>query len=145
MVLVGKLVLDFTNVDLAGETIDVRADIGAGQIEVKLTAASLASQGELQGSVSIWSGITNSLHSTIEGFLDSVDGVLTLRQEGMRDTITDFGEQIDAIDARLEIRRARYLKEFIRMEQLMSEMNSSLNTFNMMIANVPGIGSSGSS
>jgi phage shock protein PspC (stress-responsive transcriptional regulator) len=35
---VGKLVLDFTNVDLAGETIDVRADIGAGQIEVKLTA-----------------------------------------------------------------------------------------------------------
>jgi phage shock protein PspC (stress-responsive transcriptional regulator) len=35
---VGKLVLDFTDVDLAGETIDVRADIGAGQIEVRLTA-----------------------------------------------------------------------------------------------------------
>ena len=35
---VGKLVLDFTDVDLAGETIDVRADIGAGQIEVRLNA-----------------------------------------------------------------------------------------------------------
>lgn len=34
----GKLVLDFTAVDLAGETIDVRADIGAGQIEVRLAA-----------------------------------------------------------------------------------------------------------
>ena len=35
---VGELVLDFTDVDLAGETIDVRADVGAGQIEVRLTA-----------------------------------------------------------------------------------------------------------
>lgn len=34
----GKLVLDFTDLDLAGETVDVRADIGAGQIEVRLAA-----------------------------------------------------------------------------------------------------------
>ncbi len=34
----GKLVLDFTDLDLAGEIVDVRADIGAGQIEVRLTA-----------------------------------------------------------------------------------------------------------
>jgi len=34
----GKLVLDFTAVDLEGQTVDVRADIGAGQIEVRLAA-----------------------------------------------------------------------------------------------------------
>ncbi len=32
----GKLVLDFSNVELEGEIVEVRADIGAGQIEVTL-------------------------------------------------------------------------------------------------------------
>lgn len=32
----GHLILDFTEVDLAGESLEVRADIGAGKIEVRL-------------------------------------------------------------------------------------------------------------
>jgi hypothetical protein len=34
----GKLVLDFTEVDLAGESVDVKVDIRVGQIEVILAA-----------------------------------------------------------------------------------------------------------
>ncbi|MCP4548733.1 MAG: flagellar filament capping protein FliD [bacterium] len=114
-------------------------------VEVTITAAELASQGEDQGTVSIWSGITDSLYKTMDNFLDEVTGTIELRQTAMRDTIDDFDDQIKAIDSRLEIRRKRYTAEFQRMEQLISEMQSNSNSFNSMLASLPTISSSSSS
>jgi len=114
-------------------------------VQVNLTESMLLSQGEAQGRVSILSGVTDRLHRTLDNYLDSVDGIIARQQTGMRDTITDFNEQIAKIDARLEVRRDRYLGEFIRMEQLLSEMSSTSSMLQSLLANISPIGSSNSS
>ncbi len=108
-------------------------------LQVNLTTSTLASQGEAQGSVQIWSGVTNRLYQTLTDMLDSVDGTLSLRQDSIRDTVDDYEEQVEKIDARLVKRKERYLKEFLRMETTLSEMNSMSSTFQSMLANLPGI------
>ncbi len=114
-------------------------------LQVNLTEATLASQGAAQGDIQVWSGVTNRLHETLSSVLDSVQGTVTLRQDALRDTIDDYQEQVDKIDARLAKRKDRYLKEFLHMERLLSEMNSTSSSFMSMISSLPNVSSSSSS
>lgn len=115
-------------------------------VQVNLTEETLLAQGEAQGSVRVWSGVTDRLYRTLDDALDTVDGVLTIKQQGLRDTITDYDEQVKAIDDRLAKRKERYLREFQRMESLMAEMSAQSSTFTSMLANVSSTyGGSGSS
>ncbi len=114
-------------------------------LQVNLTTSTLASQGNAQGTVQIWSGVTNRLHQTLSGVLDSVDGIISTHQDSIRDKVDDYDNQVKKIDARLAKRKERYLKEFLRMETTLSELNSTSSTFQSMLANLPGIAASSNS
>lgn len=106
-------------------------------LEVRLTEASLAAQGESQGSVQVWSGVLDQLRRDVENYLDSAEGIFARRAQGIQNGIDDYDEQIEAMDARLEKRRERYLAEFSRMETLLAEMNSTSSTLTSMLASLP--------
>lgn len=110
-------------------------------LQVNLTEATLASQGEAQGTVQVWSGVTNRIHETLTKALDSVSGTLKQRQDAIRDQVDDYETQVEKIDARLAKRKERYLREFLRMETLLSEMNASSNSFMSMVSNLSTISS----
>ncbi|MBN2169880.1 MAG: flagellar filament capping protein FliD [Candidatus Krumholzibacteriota bacterium] len=106
-------------------------------LEVRLTEASLAAQGESQGSVQVWSGVLDQLRRDVENYLDSADGIFARRAQGIQNGIDDYDQQIEAMDARLEKRRERYLAEFSRMETLLAEMNSTSRTLSSMLDSLP--------
>jgi flagellar hook-associated protein 2 len=110
-------------------------------VEVRLTEAMLASQGQDQGSVQIFSGVMDRLHRSLDQDLDAVDGIVARRQTGIRNSIDEYEAEIAKIDERLEMRRERYLKEFMRMENLLAEMNATSSAFQSMLASIPQIGS----
>jgi flagellar hook-associated protein 2 len=114
-------------------------------LQVNLTTSTLSAQGEAQGTVQIWSGVTNRLHQTLAGVLDSVNGIISTHQDSIRDTVDDYDDQVKKIDARLAKRKERYLKEFLRMETTLSELNSTSSTFQSMMANLPGIAANSNS
>ncbi len=114
-------------------------------VQVNLTETSLAAQGQAQGSVRVWSGVTDRLYRTLDGALDSVDGILTIKQDSLRDTIADYEKQVKSIDARLAKRKDRYLAEFIRMESLLAEMSATSSAMNSMLANISAVSTSSSS
>lgn len=106
-------------------------------LEVRLTESSLAAQGESQGTVRVWSGVLDQLRRDVENYLDSAEGIFARRAQGIQNSIDDYDEQIEAMDARLEKRRERYLAEFSRMETLLAEMNSTSSTLTAMLADLP--------
>jgi len=93
-------------------------------VRVTLTADELASQGQDQGYVKVFSGVGDSLFRALDRYLDPAEGLLETRQNDMRSLIEDYEEQVEDFDERLEKRRERYLAEFAEMESLLSEMNN---------------------
>jgi flagellar capping protein FliD len=100
---------------------------------VKISAAELATQGEDQGRVKIFSGVSDGLYRSLENFLDPVHGILERKQEDMRTTIADFEEQVEAFDERLVSRKERYLAEFQHMETLISQLQNQNNMVMSML------------
>ena len=73
-------------------------------------------------------------------------GILTIKQQSLRDTITDYEKQVKEIDDRLAKRKERYLREFQRMESLLAEMSAQSSSFSSMLSNVSsGYGGGGAS
>ena len=55
---------------------------------------------------------------------DATSGALGQRIDGLNKTVEDMGKQITKADARLEIRRARYTRQFQAMEKSINSANS---------------------
>ena len=86
------------------------------------------------------------LERLLDDALDSTEGMLSRRKTVLEEAIADYGDQVDAIDARLAVRKERYLQKFATMERLLSEMQSTSSTLTSMLASIPSIRtSSGSS
>ena len=114
-------------------------------ILVKMTDQMLASQGEAQGSVGIYSGVTDRLNRILDEALELTTGTIAVKQESLQRRVDDLKKQVDRFDDRLQIRRDRYIDEFIRMEALIAEFQSSSSAFTSMLAQVPKFGSVGNS
>jgi len=104
---------------------------------VKLSASDLSSQGASQGRVKVFSGVEDGLYRALDSFLDPVDGILQRKQEDMRTSITDYQDQVTAIDDRLATRRERYLSEFQHMESLLSQLQNQSSMVMSMLGGMP--------
>ena len=120
-----------TGRNLVGDEENGRTD--GLSILVKISAAELAEQGEDQGRVKVFSGVSDGLYRSLENFLDPVHGILERKQEDMRTTIADFEDQVEAFDERLASRKERYLAEFQHMETLISQLQNQNNMVMSML------------
>ena len=100
------------------------SNIAGLSLRVNLTAAQLLSQGGDQGTVTITQGVTDALRRTLSSITDSVDGLVATREGAIEDTIAAAQDQINAMEARLELTRSTLLKQFTAMEIAIAEFNS---------------------
>ncbi len=94
------------------------------QLLVTITPDQLASQGEDQGYVKVTKGAAQRISELIETLTDTESGKLSLKQEALGDTIETYEDEISVIEARIEKKRERLLREFMLMESMIGELNS---------------------
>lgn len=134
--------------DAAG-TLNGTAASGSGQ---NLTGASgsageglklLIAGGALgsRGSITFSQGFAYQLDKLVDSFLSS-SGVLTSRTDGINSSIKDIENRREALNRRLETVEARYRKQFVALDTLISSMNQTSTYLQQQLANLPTVGGS---
>ena len=84
-------------------------------------------------------GIAVRLDALLEPYLQS-GGVFDSRNASLKSSIEDITDRRQALSARLEALRARYLKQFNALDGLLAELQSTSNFLSQQLAKLPGFG-----
>ncbi|MBI4649722.1 flagellar filament capping protein FliD [Candidatus Desantisbacteria bacterium] len=147
---IGTTILSESGVDVAG-TINGEACTGKGQvltgdedeehvdgmsIKINLTPAQLIAQGSAQGTVNLTLGIADRMYTLQSKIIDTNEGYVSLHQDAIKNTIDDYQEQIDKMEARLEKERQMLLTRFTAMEKALGLMKNQLSYLNGQISSL---------
>ncbi|GAA5234000.1 hypothetical protein FOZ76_09630 [Verticiella sediminum] len=69
-------------------------------------------------------GLSAKLDATIKTMLGT-DGLIANAQEGLKSTVEDIGKQYTRMETRIDDTMARYQAQFVALEKLMSQMNTT--------------------
>ncbi len=69
-------------------------------------------------------GIPGIIEELVKDYTDSIDGILTVRREGIDTQIQLQEDRIEAFDLRLEAKRQRLEAQFLAMEQTIAQLQS---------------------
>ncbi len=94
-----------------------------------------------RGSIGFSRGFAESVYDFLEGFLDSTDGSLTIRESGLNDSLEDISDERTALLVRLESVQARLVSQFSALDILVSQFQSTGNFLAQQLDNLPGWGS----
>jgi flagellar hook-associated protein 2 len=72
-------------------------------------------------------GIMGKFEQMVEKYLDTTDGILTIRGRGLESQIKLQNDRIAALDIRLEAKRMTLTRQFIAMEQAIGQIQSQGN------------------
>lgn len=123
----------YAGIDVAG-TINGEAATGTGQIlvgdasastsvedlTIKVTSTSTGSKGNVKLTV----GVGELMFNDIDSITDEIDGLLTIRMDGLQDTIDDMSKSIIAMEGRLAMESLRLNKQFVALELSLSKLQS---------------------
>ncbi len=127
----------YTGVDVAG-TINGEAATGTGQVlvgdappdtlsstsiedlTIKVTSTSTGQKGD----VKLTMGIGESMFSEIDSIIDQFDGLLTIRMDGLQDSIDDMQKTVFAMEGRLDMETSRLNRQFVALELNLSKLQS---------------------
>ncbi len=69
-------------------------------------------------------GVAELMYNNLTTMTDQFDGLLTIRMDGLQDTIDDKQETILAMEGRLVQEAARLNYQFVQLELNLSKLNS---------------------
>ncbi|HKJ95929.1 MAG TPA: flagellar filament capping protein FliD [Gammaproteobacteria bacterium] len=95
----------------------------ADGLRINLTSDATGSLGTLTFS----HGISDGLSSTLDGYLNSSDGLLDSITSGLKDQVDNIGTERADLQRRLDQIRQRYTKEFNAMDATVAKLNSTSN------------------
>lgn len=81
--------------------------------------------------------VADRLSKVLDGFLGA-QGRLSAQTDRLQQRLDDFGKQTDALDRRMELVRARYLKQFTALDSLLGQMQGTSSYLTQQLANLPG-------
>jgi flagellar hook-associated protein 2 len=93
-----------------------------------------------RGKVTFSQGYAYQLDKLVDSFLGS-NGILTSRTDGVNTSIKDIESRRVTLTRRLETIEARYRKQFVSLDTLISSMNRTSSYLQQQLANLPTIGS----
>ena len=82
-------------------------------------------------------GVAVRLDSSLDSYLDE-GGILESRTDGLESSLADIQKQNEDLDRRMENLEARYLAQFIAMDQTVAKYNSTGDYLTDALANLPG-------
>ena len=123
-------------VDVAG-TINGEAATGAGQIltgdapasgettsveglSIKVTSTTTGSKGNVKLTI----GVAAEMYNKLDFFTDQFDGLLTVRMDGLQDTIDSLQDTIDGMEERLVMERIRLENQFVQLEVSLARLQT---------------------
>jgi flagellar hook-associated protein 2 len=118
-------------------------DAVAGKLvidDAKLTTALTNNPSGVQQLLGATTGI-NGFAQSFEGILNSytqTGGILDIRVSSAADDVKDIGDQIAAMDQRLDMREALLKSQFAAMESIISGTQSMGNALNGQLASLMG-------
>ncbi len=106
---------------------------------LKLDTAKLekALKADFDGVGDLLSGYAGQLDDYIKTQLDD-GGVLSARTDGLDNRLEDISDQRDALELRMESVRARYTRQFSRLDGLIASLNSTGAFLSQQLASLPG-------
>ncbi len=122
----------YEGVDVVG-TIKGEAATGVGQLltgdsgstnveglAIKVTSTTIG----LKGNVRLTIGVAEEMYNELTSFTDGIDGLITIRTDGLQDTIDNLQDTIDGMEARLVMEQIRLENQFIQMEISLARLQS---------------------
>ena len=122
----------YEGVDVVG-TIKGEAATGVGQLltgdsgstnveglAIKVTSTTIG----LKGNVKLTIGVAEEMYNELTSFTDGIDGLVTIRTDGLQDTIDNLQETIDGMEVRLVMEQIRLENQFIHMEISLARLQS---------------------
>ncbi len=82
-------------------------------------------------------GIGARLDAMLDPYLES-GGVFDGRNDSLKASISDIGDQRQRLSNRLDALQARYLKQFNGLDTLLAQMQSTSNYLSQQLSNLPG-------
>lgn len=79
-------------------------------------------------------GVADKLDTTLDSLTDTTDGLFTVENTSLQNSIDSLQSRIDAIDDLLVIRQERLLRQFIQMEKIIGEINSQSSTLTALLS-----------
>ncbi|GAX60020.1 flagellar hook-associated 2 domain protein [Candidatus Scalindua japonica] len=127
----------YSGTDVAG-TINGEAATGTGQILVgdapsdtesstsieDLTLKVTSTTTGTKGNVKLTMGVGELMHSDVDSIIDQFDGLLTIRMDGLQDTIDDMQNSILGMEERLAMETLRLNEQFVALELNLSKLQS---------------------
>lgn len=112
----------------AGVTIDDDNRLTLDTEELESVLATDAS-----GTVSLFQDMAQNMNTLLDTYTDSIDGVITLREKSLEDSISDIEEKIDKTQEHIDRRMEMLTNQYIYMESAISEMNSQLSYISSLL------------
>ena len=127
----------YTGVDVAG-TINGQAATGTGKLLVgdappdSLSTTSVedlaievtSTTTGAKGNVKLTMGIGELMYNNLDSIMDQFDGLLTIRMEGLEDTIDDMQKTVVSMEMRLAMETLRLNNQFVALELNLSKLQS---------------------
>jgi flagellar hook-associated protein 2 len=82
-------------------------------------------------------GVGARIDSMLGPYLES-GGVFDGRNDSLKASISDIGDQRQQLSNRLDALQARYLKQFNALDTLLAQMQSTSNFLTQQLSNLPG-------
>jgi flagellar hook-associated protein 2 len=80
--------------------------------------------------------VADKLAAVLDGFLGS-DGRIGAQTDQLQKRLDQIADQTDALDHRMELIQARYLKQFTALDALLGQMQSTSNYLTQQLASLP--------
>jgi len=127
----------YAGVDVAG-TINGEAATGTGQLLVGDVPPDTSSSTSIEdltmkvtstttgpkGNVKLTTGVGEQMYNNVDSIIDQFDGLLTIRMDGLQDTIDDMQKTIFAMEGRLAMETLRLNNQFVALELNLSKLQS---------------------
>lgn len=103
---------------------------GTNGLMVKISSDTTGDKGE----IALAFGIAEQLERRLDSWTSSTDGLISIRQEGLQDTIDDLDDRISDMETRLELKRQQLEAQFTHMEILLNQLKSTSDWLAQQVA-----------
>jgi len=76
------------------------------------------------GTIKVTLGVGEQFDRTLFNITDSIDGYVTFKQNSLQDKISNIGEQIEQMEARLDKKMQRLINQYVAMELTLSQLQN---------------------
>jgi hypothetical protein len=81
-----------------------------------------------KGNVKLTIGVAEEIYRELDFFTDQYDGLVTIRMDGLKDTIDDIQDTINGMGVRLVLEQVRLEKQFVQLEMALAKLQT-MSTF----------------